>query len=190
MSDVVLIVPDASPLITLAAASELDVLLKPGAQVIIPDGVHLETVRDQDKLGSQDIVDWLKRHAEEVRIAPTQEFAEAMLLIRAGKKRVRNLGERCAQEIVNDRIQGPDGGRAVLIYEDSDVNTLSILRPERVGVLTTAEFLDALQAARLIQSADVILDRAVQAGRDENARARNPAANAYARFLQQGGLGR
>ena len=68
-----LIVPDASPLITLAAADALDLLLKPGIPVTVPDGVHFETVRFPGKLGAAEIVDWLQLNAA-VRIEATVEF--------------------------------------------------------------------------------------------------------------------
>lgn len=185
-----LIVPDATPLVTLAAAGELDLLLRPGVPVIVPDGVKWETTRFPDKLGGQDIVDWLKVNADTVRIAPTREFENFSILIREGVKRVPNLGERCALEVVNDAIAGPDPKRSILIYEDSDVPGLIVLRPERVSSLTTAEFLDGLEAARLIQSADRILDAAVQAGRDKSARVRNQDQEAFRAFMNRGGFGR
>lgn len=168
-----LIVPDASPLITLAAADALDLLLRPGVAVIVPDGVHWETVRFPGKLGASDIVEWLQRSRPGVSIEATQEFANAQTLLQAGRKRVAGLGERCALEVVNLLGERAVGGRAILLYEDSDVLGMRIVRPDLVDTLTTADFLDLLEAARLIQSADHILDRAVDAGRDAGVRRRS-----------------
>ncbi len=56
-----IIIPDSSPLITLATADALDLLLKPKIPVMVLDGVHWETVRFPTKLGAADIVAWLQR---------------------------------------------------------------------------------------------------------------------------------
>jgi hypothetical protein len=92
-----LIVPDSSPLITLAMAGALDLLLRPGLKIIIPDGVHWEVARDANLAGATDIIDWMKRNPGQVVIYPTQEFANHQTLIAAGVKRVRGLGERCVK---------------------------------------------------------------------------------------------
>ena len=55
--DVKIIVTDAPPLITLAAAQSLDYLLYPQLPVIIPDAVFFEATRAADKLGAQEILD-------------------------------------------------------------------------------------------------------------------------------------
>lgn len=164
-ADISLIVPDSSPLITLAAAEALDLLLSPGIPVVVPDGVHWETVRHAQKPGASDIVEWLQRNRGRVLIGATQEFANAQLLIERGAKRVRNMGERCAVELVDLETAQRPASRTILLYEDSDVNAIRLLNPERVDTLTTADFLFELETARLIQSADQILDRAVGAGR-------------------------
>lgn len=78
-----LIVPDISPLITLAAAGALDLLLAPGVPVVVPDGVHWETVRYADRPGAAEVVDWMQRHRGAVLIGATQEFANQQVLIEA-----------------------------------------------------------------------------------------------------------
>lgn len=176
-----LIVPDATPLITLAAADALDLLLKPGIPVAVPDGVHFEAVRFPAKLGATDIVEWLQ-HNSAVRIEATVEFQNAVILLNAGQKRVPGLGERCAIELVNVLAKRAPGSRSIILYEDSDVLGMRMLRPDLVDTLTTADFLDALEHAGLIQSADHILDRAVAAGRDESVRNRGVNEAAFGIF--------
>lgn len=165
MSRYWIVVPDSSPLITLAMADALDLLLKPGLPILVPDGVHWEVARDTSLPGALSIVDWMKRNPEQVRIRPTQEFASAQMLIAAGAKRVRDLGERCAGEVVDDETDLDPGARAILLYEDSDVTLLKIVNADRVDTLTTADFLLELERRQLIQSADHVLDEAVRAGR-------------------------
>ncbi len=168
-----LIVPDATPLITLAAADSLDLLLKPGVPVFIPDGVHWEAVRFPNKPGAADIVDWLQKSRKMVHIEATQEFANSEILRESGK-RVRGMGERCALELVNLQSKDEPGSKSILLYEDSDVVGLRLLQPGDVDTLTTADFLHVLEDARLIQSADHVLDLAVAAGRTEHVRKRTP----------------
>lgn len=178
-----LIIPDSSPLITLAAADELDLLLKPGIPVVIPDGVHFEVSRFPQKLGSLDIVHWLQANPA-VRIEATVEFKNAVILLEAGQKRVSGMGERCALEVVNLMSTRTPGNRSILLYEDSDVPGMRILKPDQVDTLTTADFLDQLERAKRIQSADHILDKAVHAGRDEATRRRS-MTNALAHAFQE-----
>ena len=131
MSRYAIVVPDSSPLITLAMADALDVLLKPGLPVLVPDGVHWEVGCDTDLAGALAIVDWMKRNPLQVRIRPTQEFANARTLIAAGARRVTNLGERCAAEVVEDETDLDSQARAILLYEDSDVTLLRIVNTAR-----------------------------------------------------------
>lgn len=168
-----LVIPDSSPLITLAAAKALDVLLKPGLPVLVPDGVHWEVTRHTAMLGATEIVEWMSRHSQQVRLSPTQEFVNAQQLIRSGARRVKNLGERCAVELVDREAERDGSARSILLYEDSDVTLIRIANPERVATLTTADFLAGLEAGRMIQSADKILDDAVTAGRDSGIRNRS-----------------
>ena len=58
----VCVLPDAGPLITLAYADALDLLLKPGWPVRIVDMVHHELTR-RDTPTSAALLSWMKRHA-------------------------------------------------------------------------------------------------------------------------------
>ena len=70
-----LIVTDASPLITLAAAESLDLLTMPEIPVSIPDMVYYEVTRDIAKLGATSVIDWVKGNRALVRLEPTVLFA-------------------------------------------------------------------------------------------------------------------
>jgi hypothetical protein len=172
MNRYTLIVPDSSPLITLAAAGALDVLLKPSLPVLIPDGVHWEVTRFTQLQGAAEIVEWMADHTDQVFLRATQEFLNSQSLIAAGAKRITNLGENCAREIVDRETEADPAVRCILVYEDSDVTLLKIMNAQRVDALTTADFLAELEHARLIQSRDQILDDAVKAGRGDGIRKR------------------
>ena len=75
-----LIVTDASPLITLAAADALDCLTIPAWRVVIPDMVYAKVTRDLARLGAAGVVAWVRAHRHRVTIAPTEVFAEFQAL--------------------------------------------------------------------------------------------------------------
>ncbi|HVC61940.1 MAG TPA: hypothetical protein VND19_16465 [Acetobacteraceae bacterium] len=70
-----LLIVDAGPLITLAAAASLDYLLYVNGPVIIPDAVFFEATRDVARLGAGTIVEWVNANLGRMHIAPTNAFA-------------------------------------------------------------------------------------------------------------------
>lgn len=66
-----LIVTDTSPLFTLVLADSLDVLIRPGLPVSIPDAVYVEATRVHGAPGAEQIVQWINDHLDVVRIVPT-----------------------------------------------------------------------------------------------------------------------
>ena len=56
---ITVIVADASPLITLAVADALDILLLPEVKVIIPDRVNFEVTRHINKQGARELQEWI-----------------------------------------------------------------------------------------------------------------------------------
>lgn len=163
---VTLIVTDAPPLITLAAAQSLDYLLYPDLPVIVPDAVFYEATGTAGKLGAQEILDWYRAHADRVRIEPTQTFQNEMILREnAGYRPARDLGERAAVEVVRN-YPLPDQARALLLSDDRDAERLVIVDPDRLILLTTWDYLRQLEEAQRIQSADAVIEAAQQAGRN------------------------
>ncbi len=59
-----LIVTDTSPLITLALADALDLLLRPSIPVSIPDAVYIEATRVRTAAGASRIVEWMNDHLD------------------------------------------------------------------------------------------------------------------------------
>lgn len=160
-----IIVTDSSPLITLAIAGELDVLLLPKLRVLVPDMVRFEVIRYPDKPGSKEVAEWLRINsvAQKVFIESTEIFEDFLILQKAKPEhKIRDSGESAAAEVLNNVLQNKDFG-AILIFEDSAVKKPNYLRrlPNEVVVVSTSEFLHGLQANNLIESADKILDKAV-----------------------------
>jgi hypothetical protein len=66
-----LIVTDTSPLFTLALAGSLDMLLRPGLPVRIPDAVYIEATRVHGAPGAEQIVECINAHLAMVQTVPT-----------------------------------------------------------------------------------------------------------------------
>ena len=102
-----LIVTDTSPLITLALADELDLLLRPGIPVSIPDAVYIEATRIRTAGGASTIVEWLNAHLDQVHIIP----------IEVGIDVVRRAFESAGVEFID-----PNGGPRVRLRKSPQVN--------------------------------------------------------------------
>jgi hypothetical protein len=165
--EVAIVVTDAPPLITLAAAQRLDYLLYPALPVIIPDAVFHEATAAAGKLGAQELLDWYRGHTDQLRVEPTSIFREEMLLREAlpGRKPARDLGERSAIEVIRSYPLA-HGARALLLSDDRDAAGLLVFEPDRTILLTTWDYLRQLEAAQRIQSADAVMEAVRQAGRN------------------------
>ena len=165
-AEVTIIVTDAPPLITLAAAKSLDYLLYPALPVIIPDAVLYEATSASGKLGAQEILDWYRAHTDVVRIEPTETFQNEMTLREiAGHKPARDLGERAAIEIIRSYPLAKDA-LALLLSDDRDAERLVVVDPDKLILLTTWDYLRQLEEAQRIQSADAVIEAVRAAGRN------------------------
>lgn len=163
--EVTLIVTDAPPLITLAAARSLDYLLYPELPVIIPDAVFYEATNASGKLGAQEILDWYRAHTDAVRIEPTEAFQNATALIATqGGRWPRDLGERAAVELIRNYPLA-DKERALLLSDDCDLGRVVVVDPQKLILLTTWDYLRQLEGAQRIQSADAVFEAVREVGR-------------------------
>lgn len=160
-----LIVTDTSPLITLALADALDVLLRAGIPLSIPDAVYIEATRVRAAAGAGRIVEWINAHLDLVRIVPTEVGIDQQRRLEEGRT-VRALGEQAALEVLDRFLETDPAAEALLLFEDTDIARRRAVVDERVSLLSTGDFLRELEAAQLIQSADYILDQAAERGRN------------------------
>lgn len=168
--DIKIIVTDAPPLITLAAAKSLDYLLYPALPVIIPDAVYYEAAGFAGKLGAQEIIDWQRAHEDMVRIESTHAFVEAITVANVlGRRMGRNVGERAALEVI-ENYPFAEQERALLLSDDRDVQRMRVVNPDRLILLTTWDYLRQLEAAQRIQSADGVIEAVRAAGRNPPSR--------------------
>lgn len=174
-----LIVTDASPLITLAVADQLNVLLCVGIPVEIPDAVFLEATRVPTAPGADRITTWINENSERVRIVPTETGIDQRRRLEDGRT-IRGMGELASIEALEIFLaQNPDA-EALLLFEDTDVMKRRAIVDARASLIGTGDFLRELQNAHLIQSADHILDEAARIGRNID-RQRHPTKDAEAR---------
>ena len=160
-----LIVTDTSPLLTLTLADSLDALLRPELPVSIPDAVYIEATRVHGAPGAEQIVEWINAHLDTVRIIPTDIGIDQQRRLEEGRS-MRGLGEQAAIEALDRFLRSDAEAEALLLFEDSDVQKRRAIVEARVSLISTGDFLRELEAARLIQSADFILDQAAARGRN------------------------
>ena len=92
------------------AGDSLDVLLRPGLPVSIPDAVYIEATRVRGAPGADRIVEWINDHLDTVRIIPTD----------IGVDQQRRLG-------------GPLDSRTWRASRDRGAGAISPLRRRRAG---------------------------------------------------------
>jgi hypothetical protein len=180
-----LIVTDTSPLFTLVLAGALDVLLRPALPVRIPDAVYIEATRVHGAPGSEQIVEWINAHLDLVQIVPTDIGIDQQRRLEEGRT-IRGLGEQAAIEALERFLRSDPIAQALLLFEDTDIEKRHAVVDQRVGLISTGDFLRELEAAGLIQSTDHILDLAAAQGRNiERQRHVGGDAPTRARLRQQ-----
>jgi hypothetical protein len=151
----------------LALAGELDVLLaKKDIRVLIPDMIRFEVLRHIDKPRVREIDDWSRKNApDRVSVVQTEEFDDFQVLLSAKPNaKTKSRGEVAASEVLSrDLSDGDEIG--ILLFEDGDVraNRYFINAPDNVLMLSTAQFLMALEQQSIINSAADILDSVTSA---------------------------
>jgi hypothetical protein len=174
-----LIVTDTSPLFTLVLAGSLDILLRPGLPVRIPDAVYIEATRVHGAPGAEQIVAWINDHLGAVEIAPTDIGIDQQRRLEEGRT-IRGLGEQAAIETLDRWLRRDPTAEALLLFEDTDIEKRRAVVDQRVSLISTGDFLRELEAAGLVQSADFILDQAAAQGRNVE-RQRRPEQDATTR---------
>lgn len=159
----VILLADAGPLITLAYADALDVLLTPGWTVQLVDMVQFEVTRNQTPT-SEKIADWIHRH--NIQILKSVIFQRYQQALNEGKSpRKNNLGELATQEIMQHFVLQEPPQTGVFLFEDHKIARTSFVLPDNCRKISTRAFLGFLEQQGWIESATDIEQKAVQAGR-------------------------
>ncbi len=141
-----LIVTDTSPLLTLVLADALDVLLRPGLPISIPDAVYFEATRVRGVPGADRIVAWINDHLDVVHIIPTEIGIDQQRRLE-GRRSIRGLGEQAAIEALERFLPTDPQAEALLLFEYTDVLKRMAVVDMRVSLITTGDFLRELEAA-------------------------------------------
>jgi hypothetical protein len=155
------LLPDAGPLITLAYADALDLLLKSGWSVALVDMVLHEVTRN-DTPTSVCIGAWAR--ANNIPVLQTNVYRRYMQAPAAPPVRKANLGELAIQETMSG--YGLDAEQTgIFLFEDHKVARASFLLPDNCRKVSTRAFLLFLEQQGLIDSATDVERRAILAGR-------------------------
>lgn len=167
MTHVVIVVPDAGPLISLARAGRLDLLIALKLPVYVMDQVYWEATQNKDKPDALAIAAFVASHSGLVHIAATETGANARFAREAGRvgKRQSNLGEAAISEFLTGFEARFVDTAALLIYEDSDFTRRRIIVPDNVHVVSTKSFIYGLQDRKLVDDAEAIWRSIKEAGR-------------------------
>ena len=158
------LLPDAGPLITLAYADALDLLLKPGWPLLLVDMVLHEVTRNQTPTGTK-LAQWVAAREVPVRATRTLLHHRQALAAQLATARTANLGELAIQETMNEFALELPQKTGVFLFEDHKIARASFLLPDNCRKITTRAFLLFLEQQGQLASAAEIERRAIQAGR-------------------------
>lgn len=157
----VTLLPDARPLITLAYADALDLLLKPGWTVALADMVLHEVTRNETPISAR-IAAWTR--ANGIPVLDTTVYRRYKQAGTASPVRKANLGELGIQEAMSEFGLAADQ-TGVFLFEDHKIARANFLLPDNCRKVSTRAFLMFLEQQGLIDSAPEIERRAIHAGR-------------------------
>ena len=165
MTTPILLLPDTGPLITLAYAEALDVLLKPGWPVQIVDMVLHEVTRNQTPT-SQAIGAWAEKN--KLPILPTQIFDHYQRTRESGAAAPgkANLGELAVQEAMTRLALTHPSPIGVFLFEDHKIARAGFVLPENCRKVSTRAFLTFLEQKGWLESAPAVERKAILNGRN------------------------
>jgi hypothetical protein len=162
-----LLLPDAGPLITLAYAGQLDLLLRPGWPLRLIDMVLHEVTRNATP-SREAISAFVARHNIPVlETATFRHYRERRTAASGGEKMPRKagLGELALQEAINLLALSEPPQPAVLLFEDHKIARAGFYMPEGSLRVSARAFLGFLEEKGWLASAAEVERAAVQAGR-------------------------
>jgi len=164
---VVLVVPDAGPLISLAKADCLDLLLRLGFPLYVVDQVRFEVTRNKQFLDAARIESFIQNHPDSVREFSTAVGQAAAIRREAGEVRQPGQGEAAIAEFLQrlEEVTGDPDSPVLLLFEDSDVRKSRFVLSDNVHVVSTLGLLRGLERRGLIPSTEEVWKQIEAAGR-------------------------
>lgn len=155
------LLPNAGPLITLAYADALDLLLLPEWSVVLVDMVLHEVTRNETPTSAR-IARWVRDR--NISLIETNVCRRYQQLQSVAPVRKANLGEFAIQEAMTQLGLGDDQ-TGVFLFEDHKIARTNFLLPETCRKVSTRAFLLFLEHNEMIPSAADVERSAVLAGR-------------------------
>jgi hypothetical protein len=158
----VLVIPDAGPFNSLWVAGELPLLMKFGMPVVIIDQVYAELTSDPENyLKDREVKEFVESHPEVFTIERTRVGEMAAFWRQQGHSTDgQSLGEAAIANFFQHGLEKyvRDDQAALLLFEDSDLQSVKVIRrPRNVHLLTTIGWLRALEEDGIIPSADDVI---------------------------------
>jgi hypothetical protein len=165
MAVTAVLLPGAGPVITLAYADALDLLLKPGWPIVLVDMVLHETTRSQTPT-SDTIAQWAQANTLPIRTTRLFQHYQQALANDPAAARTPHLGELAIQETMSDFALDQPRKTGVFLFEDHKIARASFLLPDNCRKISTRAFLLFLEQQGWLESAAEIERRAILAGRN------------------------
>ncbi len=159
-----LLLPDAGPLITLAYADALDLLLEPGWSLALVDMVLHEVTRNETPTSNQ-LAEWSRNRQVEVLSTRTYARYQRMRTDSVPPPRKTNLGELAIQEVMHELALESPPRTGMFLFEDHKIARAGFFLPDNCHKVSTRAFLLFLEGRGKLPSATEIERRAVRAGR-------------------------
>lgn len=157
-----LVLPDTGPLISLACADALNLLLQfnPDVRIVLTDIVEFEATHRADDLpDAKSIKDFLKVNADRIEVIPTTIGSLALSDLRRKQANgepaylPKDIGEMSITNfVISLRTVNPGDPTLVLVEDDWFESNVYAL-PGNVHLLSTSAWLDGLERLKVIESA-------------------------------------
>jgi hypothetical protein len=168
MKRVVLIIPDAGPLISLGKAKNLEILLKLDLPIYIIDQVYFEVTREPSFEDAQIIKQFVESYPQRVTIIETQVGHLARMEREANPKARQNqLGDAAITDFLTnqlDKLVNPSEP-VLLLFEDSDLIRMNVVLRANVHLLSTKALLIGMEKIGLIDSEAAVWETIIASGR-------------------------
>ncbi|MDR3054227.1 MAG: hypothetical protein LBU53_02325 [Zoogloeaceae bacterium] len=161
------LLPDSGPLITLAYAGQLDLLLHSSWSLRLVDAVVHEVTRNMTPT-REAISNFIARHnIPTIETMTFRYYRERMTAASSGGQMPRKsgLGELALQETINQLALLEPPQPAVLLFEDYEIAGETFYLPEDTLRVSTCTFLEILEENGWLDSAAEVERAAIQAGR-------------------------
>ena len=161
----VVVLPDAGPLITLAYADALDLLLKPEWPVQIVDMVLHEVTRNATP-SSEKIGQWVEQQSTPIVATRAYQHYLAAQVSGVTPPNKANLGEIAIQEAMHELALTSPATTGVFLFEDHKIARASFLLPANCRKISTRAWLLFLEDKGWIASATEVERSAIAQGRN------------------------